>query len=328
MPAARPARTGRGCRRCSSASSPRSWRAGACRPTRRRCCRRDDVERIAGDAIGAPIPSGRYAVDPEVVGEAAAAAISAGRARPHLPAGADHAAARDRDVRARGARVRARARGGACAVVGALLGVGRGARSDRALQAIADAAAEPIARTRRPRSRATPTCPQRFLIARPAAHPRRSRSPSGRSDRRARIAATCSTGSSSASTTSGTGPGPARARAGAPRSGCGRSPSEECDAAEQRGRDRLSGDVGGRPGRGDRRLPAAGSSVEREDPLTATLPLARARRGSGQRDPGEQRGALSQDEPIEIELGGRARCRCAGRIDRINWDASRRRASG
>ena len=49
--------------------------------------RRDDVERIPGDAIGAPIPGGRYAADREVVSEAAAGAISeAERDRTYLQA--------------------------------------------------------------------------------------------------------------------------------------------------------------------------------------------------------------------------------------------------
>jgi hypothetical protein len=62
--AARPARTARGCRRCSSASSPRSSRASGSRPSDAPLLERDDVERIPGDAIGAPIPGGRYAHDP------------------------------------------------------------------------------------------------------------------------------------------------------------------------------------------------------------------------------------------------------------------------
>ena len=90
---------------------------------------RDDVERIPGDAIGAPIRPG-HAHDPAAVSAAAAERGVRARARPHLSAGARHAAARGRDVRARAAVVRPRARGGprTCSPIATRPGT---ARSDR-----------------------------------------------------------------------------------------------------------------------------------------------------------------------------------------------------
>ena len=70
---------------------------------------REDVERIPGDAIGAPIRPG-HAHDPRGGERRGGERGVRARARPHLPAGARHAAARGRDVRAGAAGVRA----GAC----------------------------------------------------------------------------------------------------------------------------------------------------------------------------------------------------------------------
>ena len=61
---------------------------------------------------------------------------------------------------------------------------------------------------------------------------------------------------------------------------------EECDAAARSRRDRLSGDVGGRPGRADRGLRRAGSSEERADELTRA---AAAGRGRGAVRPADDR---------------------------------------
>ena len=60
--------------------------------------------------------------------------------------------------------------------------------------------------------------------------------------------------------------------------------------------------------------------VERDDPTIRQLPLGACEARFGPRYPGEEVGTLSRDEPIEIDLGGRA-LRLAGRIDRITWDA-------
>ena len=59
--------------------------------------------------------------------------------------------------------------------------------------------------------------------------------------------------------------------------------------------------------------------VEREDPSTRTLPLGACEARFGSRRPGEPKGTLSRDEPIEIELAARSLL-LAGRIDRIIWD--------
>ena len=116
---------------------------------------RPDVERIPGDAIGAPIPGGRYAADAAIVSAAAAGAISAAGARPNLPPGERHATLGGRDLRARRAGVRSRAGSCARATLGPLLRVGRcpwraGARRGRL------AGARRAGRSRPPLLRTTP----------------------------------------------------------------------------------------------------------------------------------------------------------------------------
>jgi RecB family exonuclease len=61
---------------------------------------------------------------------------------------------------------------------------------------------------------------------------------------------------------------------------------------------------------------------EREDEFTRTLPLVAVEARFGQRRAGEKPGSLSQSEPIEIKLPSGA-LRLNGRIDRINWDPQR-----
>ena len=64
--------------------------------------------------------------------------------------------------------------------------------------------------------------------------------------------------------------------------------------------------------------------VERADPDTAQLPLGACEARFGTRFAGEQEGALSRDEPVELHLG-RHDLRLQGRIDRITWDEARTR---
>ena len=59
--------------------------------------------------------------------------------------------------------------------------------------------------------------------------------------------------------------------------------------------------------------------IEREDPRTKALPLGACEARFGSRRPGERKGTLSRDEPIEIALAARSLL-LAGRIDRITWD--------
>ena len=66
--------------------------------------------------------------------------------------------------------------------------------------------------------------------------------------------------------------------------------------------------------------------VERDDPATRALVLGACEARFGRRHAGEGKSALSRDEPVEIDLGGRT-LRLTGRIDRITWDQSLRFAS-
>jgi RecB family exonuclease len=61
---------------------------------------------------------------------------------------------------------------------------------------------------------------------------------------------------------------------------------------------------------------------EREDELTRSLPLVAVEARFGERMTGEKQGSLSQTEPIEIELPS-GTLRVHGRIDRVNWDRGR-----
>jgi RecB family exonuclease len=61
---------------------------------------------------------------------------------------------------------------------------------------------------------------------------------------------------------------------------------------------------------------------ERDDELTRALPRVAVEARFGQRWVGEKHGSLSRAEPIEIELPS-GTLRLAGRIDRVNWDPKR-----
>jgi ATP-dependent helicase/nuclease subunit B len=64
--------------------------------------------------------------------------------------------------------------------------------------------------------------------------------------------------------------------------------------------------------------------VERADPWTRALSLGACEARFGMRFAGEAAGELSRDDPIELMLG-RHRLRLNGRIDRITWDPGRSR---
>ena len=198
--------------------------------------RRADVERIAGDAIGAPIPGGRYA-DDRRDGQRGRRelAISERRARPHLPAGARHPAA-SRSPRSSGPRRRSRGRS---RPAGAPLAdrysrVGRRARAGRAGRDRRAGAA--------PTGSLSPTSLENYA-ALPAAVPdgRRAAGQGGRGARadgadRRRCAAAASFHrifERFYGEWDGQGPGGARRRRRA--SGCARSPARSATARGERG---------------------------------------------------------------------------------------------
>jgi ATP-dependent helicase/DNAse subunit B len=98
---------------------------------------------------------------------------------------------------------------------------------------------------------------------------------------------------------------------------------EECDAAEVRG------ETGYPAMWAADRLEVMEDCLrwleqERADPNTTALPEVATEARFGRRYFGEQRGALSRDEPITIELNGDTLL-LAGRIDRINWNEDKSR---
>jgi len=101
---------------------------------------------------------------------------------------------------------------------------------------------------------------------------------------------------------------------------------EECDLAETRGE--TGYDLMWRYERGEMREDMTRwLEAEREDPSFAELPLGDFETGFGALrpvDPGEEEGALSTEDPIEITAEG-ATVRVGGRIDRLNWDGDRSR---
>ena len=184
---------------------------------------RTDVERIAGDAIGAPVPGGRYAQDPAVVARAAESAVSvAERDRTFLQARVTAPAA-IAVYRAGRARLRSGAPGGSSALVGALQRVGRrpgrGRRCRRSPSLCRRTGCSPRPRLRTTRSARSSSCSGQCSASAV------SRSPSGRCGSTTSGAATCSTGSSSASTQSGMAPARHRWH---------RTPSSECAQSRRR----------------------------------------------------------------------------------------------
>ena len=276
---------------------------------------RTDVERIAGDAIGAPVPGGRYAQDPVVVARAAESAVSvAERDRTFLQARVTAPAAIAVYERAEPAF--GRARRALRARWSERYSEWDGALDGAALQAIAELV--PADRVFSPTSLENyAKCPQQFLLGavlrvRGVEEPERT----VRIDnlRRGNLFHRIFqrfhaewTGHTSASLAPDA---EQRMRTIA---------QEECDAAAERG---------------ETGYPAMWAAdqieviedclrwleAEREDPTIRQLPLGACEARFGPRYPGEEVGTLSRDEPIEIDVGGRP-LRLAGRIDRITWDA-------
>ena len=276
--------------------------------------KRTDVTRIPGDAIGAPIPGGRYASDPAVVGVAAGAAVSAAeRDRTFLQANVTAAVATATFERAAAPFKRAleamRARWSS------RYSEWDGALDGAALEAIA--AMVPAERTFSPTAFENyAKCPQQFLMGellrvRGVDEPERT----FRIDdiRRGNLFHRIYERFHA----EWDGPGPATFGPGAE----GRMRAiaeEECDGAAARG------ETGYALMWAADRIEVIEDclewlEVERADPTTRLLPLGACEARFGRRHAGEQAGSLSRDEPVEVDLGGRI-LRLTGRIDRITWD--------
>jgi ATP-dependent helicase/nuclease subunit B len=280
---------------------------------------RDDVERIPGDAIGAPIPGGRYTSEPQVVSEAAAHAMSAPeRDRTYLQAGITQPLAIATFERAAPAFARA-------------LVAARARRSDRYSEwdgALGPRALNAIAALVPPDSTFSPTalesyaaCPQRFLMSdvlriRAVEEPERTvRIDALRRGNLFHRILQCFHEEWSGSGSASLAPD-ARERMRA-------IAEQECGAAEARG------ETGYPAMWAADRLEVIDDclqwlEVERADPATAALPLGACEARFGRRHAGEQAGTLSRDEPIAIELAGQTLL-LSGRIDRIAWDEGRTR---
>ena len=273
------------------------------------------VERIAGEAIGAPVPGGRYAKDSEVVARAADSAVSAAeRDRTFLQATVTAPAAIAVFERAEPAFARAR-------LASRARWSGRysewdGALAGPALPAIAKLV--PAERVFSPSSlESYAKCPQQFLLGsvlrvRGVEEPERT----VRIDdiRRGNLFHRILQRFHG----EWTGPGVASADPDAEQR-MRAIAEEECDAAAARG------ETGYPAMWAADRIEVIEDCLrwlgcERADPTLRQLPLGACEARFGPRYPGEEVGALSRDEPIEIDLGGRV-LRLAGRIDRITWDA-------
>jgi RecB family exonuclease len=280
---------------------------------------RADVERIPGDAIGAPIPGGRYATDPAAVRAAAAGAASASeRDRTYLQASVTAPLARATFERAEPAFARA-------------LEAFRALRADRYSEwdgALSSTALDAVATLAPPDRVFSPTalenyaaCPQRFLMGdvlriRAVEEPERT----FRIDALRRGSLFHRILQRFHDDWTGAGPASLAEEAGRRM----RSIAEaECDGAQARG------ETGYPAMWAADRLEVIDDcllwlEVEQVDPLTASLPLGACEARFGRRHPGEQVGALSRDQPIEIALNGH-RLLLSGRIDRINWDQNKTR---
>ncbi|MGH3050510.1 MAG: PD-(D/E)XK nuclease family protein, partial [Gaiellaceae bacterium] len=280
---------------------------------------RADVQRIPGDAIGAPIPGGRYATEPETVSAAAAGAISESeRDRTYLQASVTQPWAIATFERA--APAFARALAASRARWSGSYSEWDGALSKRALAAIASLV--PAGRTFSPTALENYCkCPQQFLMGdvlrvRGVEEPERT----VRIDalRRGSLFHRILERFHSESDARGAAPlapdAAERMRTIA---------VEECDAAQARG------ETGYPAMWAADRLEVIDDclqwlEVERDDPMTLQLPLGACEARFGRRHPGEEVGELSRDQPIAIELNG-GELLLSGRIDRINWDEARTR---
>jgi RecB family exonuclease len=276
--------------------------------------RRADVERIPGDAIGAPIPSGRYAADTGTVSAAAQTGLSESeRDRTYLQARITQPVAV--------ATFRRTAPGFDRALVASRARrLGRYSEWDGAL---GPDALEATATLVGPDRVFSPTsleryakCPQSFLMGdllriRKVEEPERT----VRIDNLRRGSLIHRIFQRFQQEHRGLG-APALAPDALQRM---RAIAEgECDAAQARG------ETGYPAMWAAERLEVIEDCVrwlerERDDPLTATLPLGASEARFGPRQPWDEPSTLSQDEPLEIPLKGRT-LTVAGRIDRVNWD--------
>jgi ATP-dependent helicase/DNAse subunit B len=279
---------------------------------------RDDVERIPGDAIGAPIRPG-HGRDPGAVSAAAATAVSEPeRDRTYLQARVTRPLAVATFEQAQPSF--ARALEAAHARYAEHYSVWDGALGPDALAAIAVLMPpdQPLSATA---LEGYAICPQRFMLGgllrvRAVAEPEQV----VRIDALSRGWVIHKIFERFYEEWTGTRPAPLapeaeermRAIAG-----------EECDAARDRGET-------GYPAMWEAdRVELIEDCVrwlehERADELTRALPLVAVEARFGRRMTGEKHGSLSQTDPIEIDLPS-GTLRLAGRIDRVNWDAQRSR---
>jgi ATP-dependent helicase/nuclease subunit B len=274
-----------------------------------------DVERIPGDAIGAPVPGGRHASDPDRIDAAAAGAISSPeRDRTFLQVRATQPLAVATFERAEPAF--------ASALVAAR------ARRSRTYSewdgALSPAAREAIAALMRPDRVFSPTslenfgrCPQRFLMGdllriRKVEEPERT----VRMDSLRRGSLVHRIFQRFYEEAGGAG---CAALAPDADRRMRKIATEECDRARERGET-------GYPAMWEAdRLEIledclAWLEIERNDPRSAGMPLAACEVRFGPARPGEDSSALARDVPVELQLEGRT-LRYAGRIDRVTWDA-------
>jgi RecB family exonuclease len=279
---------------------------------------RTDVERIPGDAIGAPIRPG-HAHDPQAVSLAAAGAVSEPeRDRTYLQARVTRPLAVATFERAEPSF--ARALQAVSARFADRYSVWDGALGPDALAAIS--ALMPGEQPLSPTSLdGYAICPQRFMLerllrVRAVAEPEQV----VRIDALSRGSVIHRIFERFYDEWEGDGP--------APLAPCAerrmrKIAGEECDAARDRGET-------GYPAMWEAdRIELTEDCVrwlhhEQEDQLTRMLPDVAVEARFGERRLGEKRGSLSQTQPIEIELpsGGLA---LHGRIDRVNWDPERSR---
>jgi RecB family exonuclease len=275
---------------------------------------RSDVERIPGDAIGAPIRGGRYAADAETVGAAAAGAISrAERDRTFLQARVTQPLGIATFERARPAFARALI--AAHAKRSSAYSEWDGALGEAAHAAIA--ALIPPEKIFSPSSlQDYATCPQQFLMS-DVLRIRKVEDP----ERTVRIDA-MRLGSLfhrifERFYAEWQGKGSAALSADAANR-MQDIAEEECDRARERGET-------GYPAMWEAdRLTViedcmAWLEVEREDARSAGLPHAACEARFGPARPGEGAAALAQDEPVKLRLNDRT-LRFQGRIDRVTWD--------
>ncbi|MGO9960945.1 MAG: PD-(D/E)XK nuclease family protein [Solirubrobacteraceae bacterium] len=278
---------------------------------------RDDVERIPGDAIGAPIPAG-HAHDPHAVRAAAANAVSEPeRDRTYLQALITRPLAVATFERAQPSFARA------LEAVSAQF-ADRYSAWDGALGPDAQAAIAALMPADAPLSATSlegyATCPQRFMLER-LLRIRAVAEPETvvRIDALSRGSVIHRIFERFYDEWKGHGPAP---RAPEAEQRMRQIAGEECDAARDRGET-------GYPAMWEAdRVELIEDCVawmrhERDLEVTGALPLVAVEARFGQKMAGEKQGSLSQTEPIEIELAS-ATLRLNGRIDRVNWDPQRR----